>query len=51
MEIKPRDTVLLTDASGGLGAFMARAFADRKVRRVLAKAVFATVSAAQPKKL
>jgi short-subunit dehydrogenase len=35
MEIKPGDTVLLTGAPGGLGAFMAQAFADCKVRQAL----------------
>jgi short-subunit dehydrogenase len=35
MKIQPGDTVLLTGAPGGLGAFMARAFADRKVKLVL----------------
>jgi len=35
MEIKPKDTVLLTGASGGLGTFMALAFAEHKVRQVL----------------
>jgi short-subunit dehydrogenase len=35
MEIKPRDTVLLTGAPGGLGTFMALAFADCKVRQAL----------------
>jgi short-subunit dehydrogenase len=35
MEIKERDTVLLTGASGGLGTFMALAFVDYKVRQVL----------------
>jgi short-subunit dehydrogenase len=35
MEIKPGDTLLLTGAPGGLGAFMACAFADRKVRQAL----------------
>ena len=35
MEIKPGDTVLLTGVPGGLGAFMAQAFADCKVRLAL----------------
>ena len=35
MEIKPGDTVLLTGASGGLGTFMAMAFAKHKVRQAL----------------
>lgn len=35
MEIKAGDVLLLTGASGGLGTFMALAFADRKVRQVL----------------
>ena len=35
MEIKSGDTVLLTGATGGLGAFMAHALADRKVRQAL----------------
>jgi short-subunit dehydrogenase len=35
MQIKPGDTVLLTGASGGLGTFMAHAFADLKVKLVL----------------
>jgi short-subunit dehydrogenase len=35
MEIKPGDTVLLTGAPGGLGAFMAQAFADCKVKLAL----------------
>lgn len=35
MEIKPGDTVLLTGATGGLGSFMACAFADCKARQAL----------------
>ena len=35
MKIQPGDTVLLTGAPGGLGAFMAHAFADRKVKLAL----------------
>jgi short-subunit dehydrogenase len=35
MQIKPGDTVLLTGASGGLGALMAQAFADLKVKLAL----------------
>jgi len=35
MKIKPGDTVLLTGAPGGLGAYMAHAFADCKVKLVL----------------
>jgi short-subunit dehydrogenase len=35
MKIQPGDTVLLTGAPGGLGAFMAHAFADFKVKLVL----------------
>jgi short-subunit dehydrogenase len=35
MKIQPGDTVLLTGASGGLGRFMARAFADYQVNQAL----------------
>ncbi|HZT23415.1 MAG TPA: SDR family oxidoreductase [Verrucomicrobiae bacterium] len=35
MNIQPGDVVLLTGAPGGLGAFLARAFAARKTRQVL----------------
>ncbi|HUZ07070.1 MAG TPA: SDR family oxidoreductase [Candidatus Paceibacterota bacterium] len=35
MKIQPGDTVLLTGAPGGLGAFMAHAFADCKVKLAL----------------
>ncbi|HUA68197.1 MAG TPA: SDR family NAD(P)-dependent oxidoreductase, partial [Candidatus Saccharimonadales bacterium] len=35
MKIESSDTVLLTGASGGLGQFMARAFADYKVKQAL----------------
>jgi short-subunit dehydrogenase len=35
MKIQPGDTVLLTGAPGGLGAFMAQAFADCKVKLAL----------------
>ena len=35
MKIQPGDTVLLTGAPGGLGTFMAHAFADCKVKLVL----------------
>jgi short-subunit dehydrogenase len=35
MKIQPGDTVLLTGASGGLGTFMAHAFADYKVNQAL----------------
>lgn len=35
MKIQPSDTVLLTGASGGLGVFIAHAFAGLKVKQVL----------------